>query len=148
MRRLLAVTALGALILTGCSGSSSKTSTGATTTTGGGVATTVGKLPVAMPGPTNDRGTKAAAEGLAVDAEDFSFNPTFVKATAAQRFTIEVANKGKATHTFTSAALGVDQQLAPGQRKAIQIVAPASGNAEFHCRFHQGQGMQGAVYVG
>jgi plastocyanin len=103
---------------------------------------------VSLPGTTNDHGSATAKNGLEMEADDFYFGPTFVKATAGQRFTVELRNKGKATHTFTSAALGIDEQLAPGAEKTVTVTAPSNGFVEFHCRFHQAQGMQGAVIVG
>lgn len=106
-----------------------------------------GAPPVSLAGPTNDHGTKTAARGLEVEADDFYFGPTFIKATAGQTFTVELKNEGKATHTFTSTALGIDEELQPGQKKTVTLTAPQTGNALFFCRFHQGQGMQGAVFV-
>ena len=104
--------------------------------------------PVALPGTTTNHGTAGAKEGLEVELDDFYFGPTFVKATGGQRFTIELKNEGKAAHTFTSTQLGLDEQLAPGAEKTVTVTAPASGFVEFHCRFHQSQGMQGAIFVG
>jgi len=103
--------------------------------------------PVSLAGTTNDHGTQVAKDALEVEADDFYFGPTFIKATAGQRFIIEIKNDGKATHTFTSPALGIDEELAPGATKTITLSAPPSGSVEFHCRFHQGTGMQGALFV-
>lgn len=134
MRTGVMTVALVALMATGCGG-------------GDGGAKSESP-PVSLAGTTNAHGTGVAKEGLEVEADDFYFGPTFVKASANQQFTLKVKNEGKASHTFTSPDLKVDEELAPGAEKTITISAPASGFVEFHCRFHQGQGMQGAIFVG
>ena len=103
--------------------------------------------PVTLEGKTNDHGTKTAADELEVEADDVYFGPTYIRATAGQQFSIQLANEGSARHTFTSPALGVDLELEPGGRRTVTLKAPASGAAPFHCRFHQIEGMQGAVFV-
>lgn len=106
-----------------------------------------GDPPVTLEGTTNDRGTKTAADGLEVEANDVYFTPTFIRATPGQTFSIELKNGGGARHSFTSPDLKVDQDLAPGTTRTVTIEAPASGTAVFSCRYHQIQGMQGAVFV-
>ena len=103
--------------------------------------------PVTLDGKTNDHGTKTATDGLEVEAHDVYFSPTFIRATAGQKFSIEVRNEGAARHSFTSPDLKVDQEFEPGAARSLTIDAPASGTAVFGCRYHQVQGMQGAVFV-
>ena len=55
-------------------------------------------------------------------------------------------NEGKNAHTFTSTALNVDKTLQPGQDMDVQVMLPQTGATEFHCNFHQSQGMQGAFF--
>ncbi len=129
MRRLVVTLSVVALILVGCGGGGSS------------------KPPVALPGDTNNHGTKTAKDDLEVEADDYYFSPTFITATAGQKFTVQLKNDGTARHTFTSPANGVDLELAPGATRTVTLTAPPNGSVEFHCRFHQTQGMQGAVYV-
>jgi len=103
--------------------------------------------PVTLEGVTNDHGTKTAADGLEVEADDVYFGPTFIRATAGQTFSVELRNEGNARHSFTSPALKVDQDLEPGATRTLTIQAPASGTAVFTCRYHEIQGMKGAVFV-
>ena len=114
---------------------------------GSGDSTDAGGPPVSLSGTTNDHGTKTARAKLEMELDDFYFGPTFVEASAGQNFTIELENEGTAQHTFTSTDLGIDVQLEPGQKKTVTVTAPRSGVALFMCRFHQNQGMQGAVFV-
>ena len=135
MRRLVVVLATIALSVAACGGSDDATESG-------------GSPPVSLAGTTNDHGTATATAELAMELDDFYFGPTFVRATAGQAFTLELENEGKETHTFTSTALGIDEQLEPGQKRTIRVTAPQSGVALVICRIHQSQGMQGAIFVG
>jgi plastocyanin len=110
------------------------------------------KRPVKLEGTVNVHGTEKvsakADASLTVALDDFFLSPTFVKAKAGQRIEIEIENEGGATHTFTSDALGVDEQLSPGETTAVEITVPSSGSAfRVYCRFHEASGMQGAVFT-
>jgi len=130
MRRLVVTLLVVAFVVAGCG-------------SGGGSS----KPPVSLPGRTNNQGTQTAKTDLEVKADNYSFSPTFIAATAGQKFTVEVKNEGPDRHTFTSSANGIDLELAPGATRTVTLTAPPTGSVEFHCRFHQSQGMQGAVYV-
>jgi len=102
---------------------------------------------VSLPGKTNDHGTKSPdGNELEVELDDFYFGPTFVKATPGQTLTLHLKNEGSTTHTFTSAALGVDKTLQAGESADVQVTLPQTGATEFHCSFHQSIGMQGAFF--
>ncbi len=103
--------------------------------------------PVQLEGRTNERGTRSAVNDLEIEIDDAYFAPTYVRASAGQDFAVELHNEGTVRHTFTAPDLGVDLELEPGDRRTVSITAPGSGHAVFHCRFHQLQGMQGAVFV-
>jgi plastocyanin len=131
--QVLAVSTVLAVVAAGCGGDGDKESKGS--------------LPVTLEGTTNNHGTKDAKDKLEVEADDFYFGPTFIKATSGQQFSVELKNEGGTAHTFTITALGVDVQVAPGESKTFTVTAPTNGSVQFHCRFHQSQGMQGAVFV-
>ena len=131
MRRKVATLALFALLLTGCGDDDAEDSA----------------PPVSLAGQVNDHGTAQAKDDLELEADDLYFGPTFIEAEAGQRFSVELHNEGSARHTFTSDDLGVDLELPPGARRTISLTAPESGSSSFHCRFHEGQGMQGAVFI-
>ena len=104
------------------------------------------KAPVDLGGTVTNKGTATVSSGsISVEADDFYFNPTFINAKPGTQVTIEVKNEGSAPHTLTSSQLGVDRQIAPGQSASVKITVPANGFAEFHCRFHSGSGMRGAI---
>lgn len=104
--------------------------------------------PVELEGTVNDEGTAEAADGdtLEMEVDDFYFGPTFVQATPGATLTLTLTNEGEAPHTFTSDALGVDEELQPGGSTEVEVTLPDSGATLYYCRFHQGQGMQGAFF--
>jgi plastocyanin len=110
------------------------------------------KKPVKISGTVNVHGTKdvsskSSAE-LDMELDNFYFGPTFVKAKAGETITLELENEGSAPHTFTSPAFDIDEQLAPGDKKTVEITVPADGGAfRYFCRFHSSSGMQGAVFT-
>jgi plastocyanin len=133
MRRILATLAVVLLVLTGCGDDGDSADQAP---------------PVSLPGQVNNHGTAKAENNMEVEADDVYFGPTFIEAEAGQRFSVELHNEGQSRHTFTSSPLGVDVELAPGDRRTLSLTAPATGLADFHCRFHEGQGMKGAVFIG
>jgi plastocyanin len=142
---VLAVIASAGLVLVGCGSSSSsgKQSSGSSTPT----------APVSLSGKVNAHGAKdvsgkGSAARLEVEADDFYFNPTYVKAAPGQAVTLELKNEGQTEHTFTIDSLGIDQDLAAGATKEVAVTIPESGPLQFHCRFHGAMGMQGAFYTG
>lgn len=156
MRGRKAAVLVGVVVLlgtgVGCGdseGSGSGSGSGTGTGTGTGTESS-DKPPVKLTGTTNNHGLKdvAGKDGATVELEldDFYFAPTFVKAKASQSLTVELKNEGDATHTFTVQG-GPDEQVAPKETKTVTVTAPASGVLVYYCRFHQGRGMQGAVYL-
>jgi plastocyanin len=102
---------------------------------------------VSLPGTVNKGETGDATSGsLNVELDDYYFGPAYIKATPGETVKLHLENEGKAAHTFTSDALGVDKQLAPGEDADITVTMPASGATQFHCRFHASMGMQGAFF--
>jgi plastocyanin len=77
---------------------------------------------------------------------DFSFTPTFIKALPGASVNFSLDNMGQAEHTFTIDSLKVDHELEAGGQQEGQFQLPDSGVTVFYCRYHVGQGMQGAFY--
>lgn len=137
MRKLLILVAVSALAvgLLGIGSASAKTS-----------------KPVTLNGKVNAKGTKdlsgKSSATLELEADDFSFNPTFVKVNPGEKVTIKFKNEGSTTHTFTSSALSIDQQVSAGKSAKFTLTVPSTGDAfQFHCDFHESKGMQGAFYT-
>ena len=112
---------------------------------------TKSKPPVSLQGKVNNKGTATVKKGkVKVEADDFYFKSTFLKAQPGTTVTVSLKNEGKTQHTFTIDGLGVDQTLNPDQKAKVTVTLPASGATNFYCRFHgpqaTNQGMQGAFY--
>jgi plastocyanin len=97
----------------------------------------------------NDEGTEDATGSteLELEADDFYFEPTFIKATPGSTLTLTVGNEGDASHTFTVDDQQIDTEVEPGASADVQVTVPDDGTVNYYCRFHRGQGMQGAVFT-
>ena len=105
------------------------------------------KPPVKLSGKVNDEGTKTAKNNkLDVEQDDFYFKPTYVKATKGT-LTVELKNEGNTAHTFTIDSLNIDKELQPGKKATVKVKVPSSSALAFYCKFHKGQGMQGAIFT-
>ena len=132
MRRLLvlgvAAALLMGLLLAACGGDDSSSST------------------PKLSGSVNDKGTQTVSGStLKLEADDFYFKPTFIDAKPGTKLTVTIENEGQNTHTFTIDSAKVDEEMSPGKDATVTVTVPSSGNLNFYCRFHRGQGMQGAI---
>lgn len=95
----------------------------------------------------NDHGSKdvSGEDELEMEADDFYFEPTILEGTAGQTLKIDIENEGSATHTFTIDDQDVDVTIEPGDTQEVEVTFPQSGVIRFYCRFHDGQGMAGAL---
>ncbi len=109
--------------------------------------TASGQPPVSLEGTVSDHGVgEIENDELELELDDNYFAPTFARGTPGEEVTVELVNEGSATHTFTSDALGVDEELSGGDSSSVTITLPEEGAVEFHCRFHGDQGMKGAFF--
>jgi plastocyanin len=143
MRKLLVLLSVIAVLGAGCGSDSSESSDD-------DLAPSDSPPPVQLAGTTNNHGLedvtgKGDAE-VDVEVDSFYFGPTFVKAKAGQSLSFKLKNESSAPHTFTTAS-GIDEQLSPSDAKTVKVTVASSGVLVFYCRFHQSQGMQGAVYL-
>jgi plastocyanin len=109
--------------------------------------TASGQPPVSLEGTVSDHGVGEIEGGeLELELDDNYFAPTFARGTPGEEVTVELVNEGNATHTFTSDALGVDEELSAGDSTSVTVTLPEEGAVAYHCRFHEGSGMKGAFY--
>jgi plastocyanin len=105
------------------------------------------KPPVELEGEVNDEGTATAKnKKISVEADDFSFDATYIKSKKGT-LSVRLTNEGNAPHTFTIDSLDIDEELQPGDKATVKVKVPSSSAVAFYCRFHQGQGMQGAIFT-
>jgi plastocyanin len=154
MRRAVVIVALALLVLGACgsddndSASVSGSGTGSATGSGSGTGGET-EAPVQLSGDVENHGTEDATgkSELEVELDDFYIGPTFIKVTPGQKLTLELKNEGEAAHTFTSDALSVDQEVAPGESATLEVTLTDAEAVAFYCRFHKGGGMQGAFFT-
>jgi plastocyanin len=108
-------------------------------------------VPVQLDGPVNNTGVKdfsGVGTNIAVEFQlnDFAFTPTFIKVLPGTSVNFSLDNMGQSEHTFTIDSLKVDHELEAGGQQEGQFQLPGEGVTVFYCRYHVGQGMQGAFY--
>ena len=110
-------------------------------------ATAAKKPPVKLSGKVTNEGIGKVKNGaVTIEADDFSFEKTFLKSPAGS-VEVTVENEGDAPHTFTIDGQDVDEQLAPGKSATVTVDVTDGQPVEFYCRFHSGSGMKGAFYT-
>ena len=107
--------------------------------------------PVTLDGKVNNKGTKDISKkkftSLEIEADDFYFSPTFIKAKPGSTVTVQLKSEGSNEHTFTIDGSTIDQDMKPGSSASVHVTIPANGALAFHCKFHGSAGMQGAFFT-
>jgi plastocyanin len=107
--------------------------------------------PVSLSGVVNDHGredlsARGAEVSLELELDNFYFEPTFIKVAPGATVKLEAFNEGDVQHNFGIDSPAVDQTFDPEARRSFDVKLPTSGVVNFYCKFHRGQGMQGAFY--
>ena len=151
MRKILAASALIAVVALGLSacGSSSSSSSGSSKSTS--TTKAAASTPVTLSGTVTNKGTKDVSTkgptSMELELDNFYFNPTFIKAAPGQKLTLELKNEGSVPHTFTAPSLNINKELQPDSKATVTVTVPMSGTVPFFCRFHKDNGMQGAIFM-
>ena len=82
-----------------------------------------------------------------VELDDDYFEPTILKGEPGQTVTLELMSEGDNPHTLTISGQGIDQEVQPGDEAEVDVTFPESGQLAFVCRFHESNGMVGALEV-
>lgn len=97
---------------------------------------------------TESHGTKDVSNEsgkVEIELYDNYFEPTVLKGKPGQMVELELKNEGSATHSFVLADQSVDKVIQPGDETETDVKFPASGELKFVCKFHEGEGMIGAL---
>ena len=146
MRKLVVAALMVMLSLAAC-GSDDNT-TEATETTGGATDTApAAEAPVTLSGKVNDEGTKDADRRRRARGRGrrLLLQAHLHQGDGGPEAHARTQERGRAPHTFTSTALGVDKELKPGETATVEITVPDADAVAFFCRFHQGGGHAGRV---
>src|SRR5262245_62511181 len=142
MKRIQGVVVISALsllfIAAGCGGGSKSSG-------GEGEETTSTTI---MGTQVESHGTKdVSSESGKVEIElyDNYFEPTVLKGKPGQMVELELKNEGSATHSFVLAEQSVDKVIQPGDETETDVKFPPNGELKFVCKFHEGEGMIGAL---
>jgi predicted lipoprotein with Yx(FWY)xxD motif len=97
-----------------------------------------------------EKGTKDASgmASLEMEADDFYFEPTFVRGTAGQKLKLQLTNESSTLHNISVPALLIDEDIAPNSNAEVEVTLPQSGVLLFICKLHTAQGMNGELLVG
>ncbi len=115
---------------------------------GWGTPSTAGPAPNgATPIAATPASTPLAAT-TAVISRDIYFDPDGLTIPANADVTLDLPNEGKALHSFTIDALGIDVYVAPGAEQHVVVNAPP-GTYRFYCAVygHATAGMVGELTV-
>jgi plastocyanin len=132
------------LLASACGGGSDEGGSGASS---GGMITLEGT-------PANDHGTKQVSGTVQVEMDDSYFEPTILVGAPGSQLTIELVNNGELEHNINAdipqvaAAVPLDQDVrSGGGKEKVKVKFPASGQLVFFCKYHEGDGMVGALRV-
>ena len=107
-----------------------------------GGSTTIGGMSAQLHGTKDVSGETGKVE---IELDDDYFEPTVLKGEPGQKVTLELMNEGNNPHTLTIADQNVDQEVQPGDEAEVDVTFPQSGELAFVCRFHESNGMVGAL---
>jgi plastocyanin len=95
----------------------------------------------------NDHGTEdvSGETALELELDDFYFAPTVLTGTAGQELALELTNEGGEEHNFSLPDQTIDQDVEPDGSAQVTVTFPDSGTLVFICKYHDGQGMRGAL---
>jgi YVTN family beta-propeller protein len=98
----------------------------------------------------NDHGTVdvRGEHEVDVEADDYYFEPTFLRGSPGQTLKLVVENESSALHNVSIPGLGVDTNVPPHASAEIELTFPQAGSTTFFCKFHTAIGMNGALLVG
>jgi plastocyanin len=104
--------------------------------------------------PANDHGTRQVGGSAQVEMGDHYFEPTILVGAPGSELTIELTNNGDLEHNINAdipqvaAAVPLDQDVrSGGGKETVKVKFPASGQLVFFCKYHEGDGMVGALRV-
>jgi plastocyanin len=140
LRGVLAVAAVVVLVfaVSACGGSDGDESSEE------GGSTTIAGMSAQLHGTKDVSGETGKVE---IELDDDYFEPTILKGEPGQTVTLELRNEGDNPHTLTISGQGIDQEVQPADEAEVDVTFPESGQLAFVCRFHESNGMVGALEV-
>jgi len=109
-----------------------------------------GQVRVAAGPAFSDHGTTDAKDRarLAVETEDYYFEPTFLRGRPGQQLVLEIENRSGTLHNISIPGQKIDTDIPPKGKILVHVTFPQSGVMRFFCKFHTALGMNGGLLVG
>lgn|ERR671923_65593 len=138
--------ALALALMSACGGDSGGGGSNGGKSSGGGTITLEGT-------PANNHGTKqVTADSVEVELGDYYFEPTILVGKPGAKVKLELVNNGELEHNINAdvaqvgAAVPLDQDIrSGGGKETVEVTFPDSGQLVFFCKYHEGDGMVGAL---
>ena len=98
----------------------------------------------------SDHGTKdVKGQGeLDLEADNYYFEPTFLRGTPGQKIKLEIKNDSATLHNFSIPKQYVDVNIPRKGKVVVEITFPSSGVVAYFCKFHVSRGMNGELLTG
>ena len=98
----------------------------------------------------SNHGTKEVKDQgeLDLEADNYYFEPTFLRGTPGQKLKVEIENESGTLHNFSIPDQHLDVNIPPKGKVIVEITFPSSGVARFFCKFHSAKGMNGELLTG
>ena len=98
----------------------------------------------------SDHGTKdVRGQGeLDLEADNYYFEPTFLRGTPGQKIKIQIKNDSGTLHNFSIPEQQIDVDIPRKGKVVVEITFPSSGVVRFICKFHESRGMNGELLTG
>jgi plastocyanin len=109
-----------------------------------GGSTTIAGMTAELHGTKDVSGETGKVE---VELDDDYFEPTILTGEPGQKVTLELKNEGNNPHTLTISDQGIDKEVQPADEAEVDVTFPENGQLAFVCRFHESNGMVGALEV-
>ena len=106
------------------------------------------KAPVKLSGKVNNKGTgKTEGTKAELEADDYYFEKTFVKAPKGKTITVTIENHGSQQHNFSIDGQNINENIDPGKKITVKVKIPKNGKpVAAYCKFHKSLGMQMAFF--
>ena len=85
---------------------------------------------------------------LDLEADNYYFEPTFLRGTPGQKLNVEIENESGTLHNFSIPDQHLDVNIPPKGKVIVEITFPSSGVVRFFCKFHSAKGMNGELLTG
>ena len=85
---------------------------------------------------------------LDLEADNYYFEPTFLRGTPGQKLKVEIENESGTLHNFSIPDQHLDIDIPPKGKVVVEMTFPSSGVVRFFCKFHSAKGMNGELLTG